>query len=369
MYQKYTRRSFMKSTAAATGATLAMGTPSFAQTAAPSDTIRVGCIGVGNRGSQLLQQFMQNPDVTITALCDVYEPYLTRDRSTVDPRMIELLGGLVPQMGEDLGDVKRYKDFRKMLDDKNVDAVVIATPDHWHALQTVAALDAGKDVYVEKPLTITIQEGRKMVDAAAKTDRIVQVGLNRRGCKIYTECANMVSEGKIGKVSIARAYRISNMCPNGIGNEKAVDTPKGLDWDMWIGPRPYRPFQYNTAPYFFRWWKQYSTQMGNWGVHYLDAIRWMIGETAPVSISAHGGKFFLTDDRSIPDTMEVTFEFASGAIAIFGVYEANGGSMALSGEVELRGTKGNLSVSEQEYKIFPSGAGQFQDRGNLMEGE
>jgi predicted dehydrogenase len=367
-----TRREFIKTSAAATAALSmaahAFGAPTALRAGNLSDKVRVGFIGLGNRGSQLLNLFMAHKDVEIAALCDVYQPYTMRDRSKVNKTW--LASGKVPQMGETFPTkVKQYSDFRQLLENKDIDAVCIATPDHWHAIQTIAALHAGKDVYVEKPLTITLHEGRKMVEAEAQTDRIVQVGLNRRGSSIYQELSKQIQKGLIGKVVTAQAYRISNMFPDGIGNLKPADPPEGFDWDLWIGPRPYRPYQYNMAPYYFRWWKEYSTQMGNWGVHYMDVIRWLIGEKAPVSITAHGGKYILTDDRTIPDTMEVTFEFVSGCIVQFHIYEASDARGIQGGEIELRGTKGTLVASQDGYKIIPGNPGQFQTWDTLMEAQ
>lgn len=335
-----------------------------------NDKIRMGFIGIGNRGSQLLSLFMQNSDCEIAALCDVYEPYVLRDRSKVDPRYLKAMPGQIPNMGEQFGKPpKIYKDYRDLLDDKDIDAVCIATPDHWHAKQTIDAIRAGKDVYVEKPLTATIVEGRKMVEAQAASSQVVAVGLNRRGNTVYQKIAPEIQSGKIGKVTIARAARISNMFPNGLGKLKPELPPKDFNWDMWLGPRAVRPYQYNIAPYMFRWWSDYSTQMGNWGVHYMDVIRWMMGEKAPVAISAHGGKYVLDHDGDIPDTMQVTFEFASGAIIAFGIYEATGGGLLPWGEVELRGTKGILEAHEKGYRITPSKAGQFQDWKTQIEPE
>lgn len=363
------RRDFIKTSAlAVTGLTFGLSSlsaTSYSRITGANDRVRMGFIGVGNRGSQLLNLFMKNQDVEIAALCDVYEPYIHRDLSKVHPRYIAELGERIPKMGEKFsGNPDRYTDFRKLLDKKDIDAVCIATPDHWHATQTIMALHAGKDIYVEKPLTITLQEGRTMINAAAKTKQVVAVGLNRRGSSIYQGLAGKVQD-KIGKVTVARAYHISNMYPDGIGNCQPENPPKDFNWDMWLGPRPFRPYQYNIAPYRFRWWKDYSSQMGNWGVHYMDVIRWMLGEQAPIAITAHGGKFVLKDDRTIPDTMEVTFEFASGAVAVFGMYEAGGGSVFSDGEVELRGTKGNLYISENGYKLDPGKPGQFQN-GKLL---
>jgi len=368
--QIVTRRDFVKKSAVASGTAIglaALGMPVVNPVLGANDRIRMGFIGIGNRGSQLLELFMTNPDVDVVALCDVYEPYLLRDRSKVEPRFFKEISQ-VPKMGEVFrGKVDRYSDFRRLLERKDIDAVCIATPDHWHALQMIMAVDSGKDVYVEKPLTITLLEGRKMVEAAKRTNRIVQVGLNRRGSPIYQQLAKLVKEGRIGKVSVSKAYRVSNMYPNGIGNAKPEDPPKGLNWDMWLGPRAYRPYQYNIAPYKFRWWKNYSTQMGNWGVHYMDAIRWLIGEQAPVAITARGGKYVLHDDRDIPDTMEVIFEMPSGSLVMFSIYEAAGGEPLPSGEIELRGTHGNVYCSERGYRITPSRPGQFQDWKTLTE--
>ena len=330
----------------------------------------MGFIGLGNRGSQLLQLFMSHPDVEIAAFCDLYEPYMLRDRSLVDPRYLKNLSNQVPKMGETFPNkVKKYNDFRKLLEDKDIDAVCIATPDHWHALITISAIQAGKDVYVEKPLTQTIKEGRMMVDTQAKSKQVVAVGLNRRGNIVYQKLAKEIPAGKIGKVTVARAFRINDMYPSGIGKLKPEEPPMNFNWDMWLGPRAFRPYQYNISPYMFRWWKDYSSQMGNWGVHFMDVIRWMLGEKAPVAISALGGKFAIDDDRDIPDTMEVTYEFASGSIATFSIYEASSGGMFQYGEVELRGTKGTLYADENGYRISGTKKGQFQTWEKSIEDE
>jgi predicted dehydrogenase len=372
--EKESRREFIaKSSAAVAGVSVGLNAFSSTNTQkifGANDKIRMGFIGVGNRGSQLLNLFMDNSDVEVAALCDVYEPYALRDRSKVSKKSIELLGGRIPKLQEEFpNEPKIYKDYRDLLADKDIHAVCIATPDHWHALQTIDAIKAGKDIYVEKPLTQTIVEGRKMVEAQAVSNQIVAVGLNRRGSVTYQKLAKDVQAGKIGKVSLARAARISNLFPDGIGKLNQAQPPKDLDWDMWLGPRAARPYQYNIAPYFFRWWSPYSSQMGNWGVHYMDVIRWMMGETAPSAISAHGGKYVLDHDGDIPDTMQVTFEFDSGAIIAFGIYEASSGALPAWGEVELRGTKGLLLASEKGYRIEPTRPGQFQKWDKQLEAE
>ena len=371
---KTSRREFISKTALAT-AGLTVGIQNFTaadyrKISGAGEKIRLGFIGLGNRGSQLLQLFMNHPDVEIAAFCDLYEPYMIRDRSLVDPRYIKNLGNQIPKMGESFpNQVKKYHDFRKLLEDKDIDAVCIATPDHWHALITINAIQAGKDVYVEKPLTQTIKEGRMMVETQAKSKQVVAVGLNRRGNIVYQKLAKDIPAGKIGKITVARAFRINNMYPSGIGKLKPEEPPKNFDWDMWLGPRANRPYQYNISPYMFRWWQDYSSQMGNWGVHFMDVIRWMMGEKAPVAISAHGGKYVVDDDRDIPDTMEVTYEFASGSIATFSIYEASSGGMFQYGEVELRGTKGTLYADENGYKITGTKKGQFQTWDKMLEDE
>jgi len=366
--EKTSRRRFLKNSAAAAAAvTLGLnpkGVPLTRAARGANERIRVGFIGVGNRGSQLLRGFLTQDDVEVAALCDVYEPYLVRDYSNVDKRLLDSLGATVPKMTEKLGaNIARYSDFRRLLERKDIDAVVISTPDHWHAIQTIVACEAGKDVYVEKPLSVTIVEGRKMVEAAKRHNRVVQVGLHRRSSQAYQQLARDVQAGKIGKVTVARAYRISNMYPDGIGKYPDAAPPKGLDWDMWLGPRSERPYKDNIPLYKFRWWQSYSSQVANWGVHYCDAIRWVLAEEAPASISAHGGRFALDDDRTIPDTMEVIFELACGVLIVFGQYEASGGPVLVSGEIELRGTLGNVyaGAEGEGYTIVPSPPGQFQE--------
>lgn len=371
---KNTRRKFIKTTATTTAGLAiglnAMSSITKSRYVGPNDKIKMGFIGIGNRGSQLLNLFMKQPDIEVAALCDIYEPYLLRDRSKVDQRYLEDLGGRIPRLGEKFPKKpKMYSDYRELLDNKDIDAVCIATPDHWHAIMTIDAVRAGKDVYCEKPLTATIVEGRAMVNAQKETNRVVAVGLNRRGNVVYQKLAKDIPNGKIGQVSVARAARISNMAPNGIGKLKPEQPPKDFDWEMWLGPRAYRPYQYNIAPYKFRWWSDYSSQMGNWGVHYMDAIRWLLGETAPSAITAQGGKYIIDHDADIPDTMQVTFEFASKKMISFGIYEATSGNMFPYGELELRGTKGNLYANEKGYRIIPGRRGQFQTWDKQIEEE
>jgi predicted dehydrogenase len=357
MSQVLNRRSFSKAAAAAS----AVCSLAPARAVGANEQLRLGFIGVGNRGCQLLKGFLAHSDARVVALCDVYAPYLNADYAKVDPRFANL-EKRIPRMPEVPGDVARVKNFRAVLERKDIDAVVIATPDHWHAIQMIEACRAGKDVYVEKPLSITIAEGRAMVEAARKHERIVQVGTHRRSSRLYMHLAEVIRGGAIGKITVARASYCSNMAVAGIGHAPESDPPADLDWDLWLGPRPARPFQSTIMPYKFRWWQLYSSQVANWGVHYFDLIRWLTGELAPASVSAHGGRFAVEDDRTIPDTTLGIFEHASGMLTEFALFEANGQPALNRGaEVELRGTLGTVYANERGYEIVPERGGQFQD--------
>ncbi|MEO1618512.1 MAG: Gfo/Idh/MocA family oxidoreductase [Planctomycetota bacterium] len=340
-----TNRRHFHAAVAGTAATLATASGA---AASASNRVRLGVIGTANRGSQLIKAFLPHADCEIVALCDV------------DSSALEKASAKVP--GADT-----YGDFRNIIDRKDIDAVAIATPDHWHAIQTILACESGKDVYVEKPLAITVREGRAMVKAARKNKRVVQVGTHRRSSELYRELAPKIQQGMIGKVCVSRAFRTSNMFPRGIGVVKPSAPPKTLDWDMWLGPRAEREYQDNITPYKFRWWQQYSSQMGNWGVHYLDAIRWCNGDLAPSSVCAMGGVFAVKDDRTIPDTLQVTFEFDSGRLVVFGQYETSGRPGIAQGEIELRGTDGTCYVTEKKYEVIPETGGQFANRGPRMQ--
>jgi predicted dehydrogenase len=307
-----------------------------------NDRVRAAFIGTANRGGQLIKAALPHKDVEIVALCDLDANALNKQKAIIG------------------SGAETYTDFRKVIDRKDIDAIVIATPDHWHAIQTTWACRAGKDVYVEKPLSVTIHEGQRMVDVARETKRIVQVGTHRRSSVLYPKMKALIDSGEIGKVTVARAYRITNMAPNGIGKSPDVDPPAGFDWDMWLGPRPKRGFRPTIHPYKFRWWTGYSSQIGNWGVHYFDAIRWVLGEDAPIACVALGGKYAVDDDRTIPDTMEAVFETAGGRLIIFGQYEASGVPAMYKGEFELRGTKGAIYAEEKSFEVVPEKGGQFQ---------
>jgi predicted dehydrogenase len=325
MANKITRRTFTKGAAAAAlsaaGAGTALGS---------GERVRLGFIGVGNRGDQLLDAFLVHRDAEVVALCDVYEPYLQAAQTKV-------------------GDKARlHHDYRRLLEDKDVDAVVIATPDHWHALMFVAACRAGKDVYVEKPLSLTIAEGRTMVRVARETGRVTQVGLHRRSSQFIHEAVKLIHGGAIGKITVAKCYHLRNEFPQGIGRPADGEPPAGLDWEMWLGPAPKVAFNANRCLYKFRWFWDYSGgQLTNFGTHYLDVIQWALGHDAPRGVFATGGKFAIDDNREIPDTLEAVWEYDGGTLVTFSQFNANAAAGNARGwEVEFRGTKGTLLMQE-----------------------
>ena len=317
-----------------------------------NDRVRIGVIGVANRGNQVINGFQVHPDQEVVAISDVRKSHLEKTNKRLG------------------GKIDTYTDFRKMLDRKDIDAVIVATPDHWHAINTIDACEAGKDVYCEKPVSATILEGRKMVEAARKNKRVVTVGLHRRSSEHYAEIAQMVQEGEIGQVTAMRCYHRSNMYPAGIGHAPVTEPPADIDWDMWLGPRPERPYQATIEPYKFRWWKLYCSQIANNGVHFIDLCRWITGDEAPSQICALGGKFAVDDDRTIPDTLHANYVLPSGRLLTVGVYEANGNrTLPRAGYFEIRGTKGTLYADDSFYEIIPERGGQFQSREPRMEAQ
>jgi predicted dehydrogenase len=337
------RRSFTKVSAATV---LGLTALEASQVVGANHRVRLGFIGVGGRGCQLIQGFAQHPDVELAAFCDV-------SQSTVEQVNAKYAQGKAATCG----------DFRKVLDRKDIDAVVIASPDHWHAIQTIMACKAGKDVYCEKPLSKTIHEGRKMVEVARRTNRVVQVGTHRRSGKSYAAAAELIASGKLGKVTVCRAFDTTNMFPLGIGKAQPSDPPKDLDWDMWLGPRPSRPFQSTIAPFKFRWWDLYATRFADNGVHFIDVMRWLTGdELGPTRITALGGRFVIDDDRTTPDVMEGMFQFASGRLMVFGQYETSGNrAMPRQAFAEFRGTQGALYATDTGFEVLPERGGRYQD--------
>ncbi len=330
----WTRRDFTKTMVLA-GATTALGAT---RAIGANDRVRLGFIGLGNRGDQVLDAFLKQPDAEVVAICDMYQPYLDFASQKI---------GNQP---------KQFKDYRQLLDLKDMDAVVICTPDHWHALQTIQAAESGRDIYVEKPLSLRVAEGRKMVEAIHRNKVVSQVGIHRRSLPFCQEAAAFVREGGLGKVTAARAFHVQNEWPKGIGNPTAAQPPPGVDWEAWLGPAPMRPYNKNRTFYRFRWFFDYSGgQVTNFGVHYLDFIQWSLGHSAPLAVTAMGGQFAgMQDNREIPDTLEAIWQYPGGTLVTFSQFNATAGQWSLPGcQVELRGTKGTMYLFGNRAEVVP----------------
>jgi predicted dehydrogenase len=334
--QPITRRIFNQTAAssvAAIGTTSLLTAPVFGA----NDRIRLGFIGLGNRGDQVLDAFMTHKDCEVAAICDIYQPYLDFAAKKL---------GTNPQ---------QYRDYRKLLDDKSIDAVVIETPDHWHALQMIEACAAGKDVYVEKPLSLCVAEGRAMVRAASTHKRIVQVGIQRMTGALGREVADLLRGGAIGRVTSARAFHIQNEWPLGIGKPSDGTPPEGFDWNAWLGPAPMKPYNQNRTFYRFRCFYDYSGgQVTNFGVHYLASIHQALGLSAPLSVVAMGGKFANYDNREIPDTLEAIWHYPGDILVSFTQFNSSAAPAAARAcEVEFRGTLGTLYLTSSGYEVVP----------------
>jgi predicted dehydrogenase len=267
--------------------------------AAANDRVRIAVIGLRSRGLDHLKMFGAEAGAEVVAVCDVDDAMLDKAIASAPSA-----GGKVP---------RTEKDFRRLLDDKSIDAVTIAAPDHWHALMTVMACKAGKDVYVEKPASHNVVEGRRMVEAARKYQRVVQVGMQRRSSPRIAELIQMVRDGKIGKVGMARAW-IHQVRPS-IGHGKPGPVPAGVDYAMWQGPAPDRPFYPNRFHYNWHWFWNWGTgELGNNGIHAVDVARWGLGVDAPIAVSSGGGKYIFDDDQEVPDTQVTTWEFPGACI-------------------------------------------------------
>ena len=327
------RRNFLRTSAAAVGWTAL----SYSRVLGANDRVSLGFIGLGNRGDQVLDAFLEHGDSQIDALCDLRRDYMDYHYERTAQR----------------GERTRYQDFRKLLERKGLDATVICTPDHWHAIMTIQACQAGLDVYVEKPLSLTIVEGRRMVEAVHKYKRVAQVGTHRRSLPWCADAARLCRDGELGHITVAESYYVANDWPNGIGNPPDSAPPPGVDWDLWLGPAPAEPYNQNKAFYNFRWFYPYSGgQVTNMGVHYLDIIQWGLGQRAPKRITGFGGVYAVNDNRQVPDTAKIIWEYDK-ALVSFDQINANGAQPDKGQELLYRGTKGSLYLYGDGYEIVP----------------
>jgi predicted dehydrogenase len=299
------RRRFLKTSIASVAGLSALSYARAADT--PSDKVVLALVGIGStvpgsvggRGRQLLRPFSSFKDVDIAYLCDIDENFFPFGQKLLT--------------AAERREARVEKDLRRVLEDKNVDGVVVALPDHWHALATIWACQAGKHVYVEKPASHNLTEGRRMVEAARKYHRVVQLGTQSRSSASLARAADFVRSGKLGKTPHARAW-IGGSRPN-IGHQKDSEVPPGVDYDLWLGPAPLRAFNANRFHYRWHWMWDYGTgELGNNGIHALDRLRWLLDLDAPTRIVAAGGKFFYDDDQETPDTLTVTYEFPACSV-------------------------------------------------------
>ncbi len=275
----------------------ALGTTALSASAAASDTIRIAVVGMNGRGKSHLQAYTSLKGVDLVAVCDIDDAVLAKGSKFVEGKR-----GKAPTA---------YKDLRKLLEDKSIDAISIATPNHQHTLQTVWACQAGKDVYVEKPCSHDMWEARQIVGAARKYDRIVQQGSQSRSNVALQEAVQKMREGVIGDV-----YHARGLCykwRNTIGKEAPAPVPAGVDYDLWLGPAPQRQFTQNRFHYKWHWhWDYGNGDLGNQGIHEVDIARWGLGVKYPTKVSAIGGKYMFDDDQETPNTLAVAYEFNEG---------------------------------------------------------
>lgn len=328
---KVSRRRFLASTAGTVGAAVAL--PCFVPSKAfgANERIITGCIGVGHQGLGDMDQMMQQ--ATVAAVCDVDKKHAQK----AEKRVVKKSGKC---------DV--YYDPRKMLDRKDIDAVLVATPDHWHAMASIMAMRAGKHVYCEKPLTHSIGEGRAMVDAARKNKVVVQTGSQQRSSKEFILAVDAVRSGKLGKIISAE---VGIPYCNAPAKDKMVpdsEPPAELDYDLWLGPAPYRPYNVNRVHYNFRFYLDYAGgQAANFGAHHFDIVQWALGmdDSGPIEVSGTGT--FDPDKRfEVPASYDLTYTYANGVKVLFG-QKCKGGATFI-------GEKGRLYVDRNVLRVEPA---------------
>lgn len=355
-FQIMKRRAFLAGTAAA--ASLSLTKPEARAKALANDRIGIAMIGVRGRGNGVLNHFAKQPDVDVRYVCDIDENVLQ-----------ERTKALTSRTGRPTESVN---DFRRCLDDKQVDAVVIATPTHWHGIQTIMACQAGKDVFVEKPDAHNAMEGRMMVKAAQKHQRIVQLGTQSRSGESFLEMVKYLKTGAIGRPLFAKAWESTRQ--GSLGHPSDSEVPQGVDYDMWLGPAPQRPFNPMRFHGNWRWFFDYGAgDLGNDGVHRLDFAKWAFdaaleGNQQPVlgdlkSVSAHGAKCYFDDIQEWPDHLMITYDYGDGRIM---TYEMRiWAPYPLEGESEgaaVYGDEGYMIIGNSRWRAFTKGGKQVAEK-------
>ena len=341
MQPSTTRRAFLQNSAVS-GATLAAASASRWLRAAdsPQQVVTLGVIGTNGRGTALAGSFAELGGARVAYVCDVDERVIDKAAQAVTSKQ-----GGTP---------KRVTDLRRILDDPSVDAVIVATPDHWHGPATILACAAGKHVYVEKPASHNPREGELMVAAARKNNRVVQLGSQRRSMPGIVEAIGRVHAGEIGRVLFSRGWYNANR--KSIGRGKPAPVPASLDYALWQGPAPERPYRDNIVHYNWHWFWHWGTgELGNNGIHALDLCRWGLGVDYPTRVTAGGGKYFFDDDQETPDTHVVTWDFGDKALTWEGRNWHQHGFEGSQFGVTFYGDKGSLVITSNEYKIYDSG--------------
>lgn len=336
------RRTFLKNSAiAAAGLSIAPALSGTIKGIPASDRINVGVIGCNGQGFSDLSAFLENPQVECIALCDIDEAVLNRRASNV-----EKMRGKRP--------VNLYKDWRKLIDNKDINLVIVGTPDHWHCIQMVAACEAGKDVFCEKPIGRTIEECNLMVKAAAKNKSIVQVGQWQRSDPHWQDAVGFIKSGKLGKIRLVRVFSYQGWCPS-IPVMPDEPVPSGVDYNMWLGPAPERPFNRNRFHFTFRWfWDYAGGLMTDWGVHLLDYALFGMNVTAPKSIMAMGGKYGYPDDAcETPDSLQTIYEFEGFNVLWDHAIGIDDGAYGRNHGLGFVGENGTLVVDRGGWEVIP----------------
>jgi predicted dehydrogenase len=330
--QKVSRRTLLSRSLAAAGA-IGMSALSYRRVLGASERIGVGFIGYGLIGKRHVGDFRGEKNVDLVALAEVHRGRLNEGAAALGTG------------------AKKYADFRKLLDDKRVHAVVVSTPDHWHALMTMLACAAGKDVYVEKPLTLFVREGRWMIDVAARTGRVVQVGTQQRSGPHYQRARKLMQDGRLGKIMSVRMQAVRNV-GRGFGKPADREPPPELDWDLWLGPTPKRPYNPLRCIYHFRWFWDYSGgQMTNLGAHQLDIVEWVLGLDQLKNVTCFGGRYVNEDGGETPDTQDALFDCGKFTTA-WTLREGSRGGGNTAG-LEFFGTDGSLAISRSDFTVTP----------------
>lgn len=324
---------------------------------AANDKLNLAIIGVRGRGRSLGTTLASIPSANIAALCDVDDSSYAVGAKAIEQK----LGKRPPHV----------KDIRRCLDDKSIDAVVVATPDHWHVPAALLAIAAGKDVYVEKPLSHNMLEGRLLVDATRKHNRIVQVGTQSRSRPSTRKAIEIAQSGKIGKVLMAKAWNVQ--LRKNIGHKEDAPVPAGIDFDTWTGPAPMLPFNENRYHYNWHWHWNYGTgDMGNDGVHQLDVARWALGVETPTRVTGTARKLFFDDDQQTPDTMNINFEFKDKILMFemriwnpYGMEDQENG-------VAIYGSTGSVQIGRWTgpwgYRVYDAKGKLVDDQSNAGDG-